>query len=108
MIPEWAIVFIKLFLKIKKKKKADSELAEDLDDLFSDEGGSNNNSENVKVEVPNTENSSRPKQIDSQVSEQKRKEDENDPLDFLQRTDSYGMVARMLLKDLDKILDKEK
>lgn len=47
------------------------------------------------------------KQIGQLIEEEKRKENENEPLDFLQRTDNYGMVARTLLKDLEVAIDKE-
>ena len=46
-------------------------------------------------------------QIKKLVEEQKRRENENDPLDFLQRTDNYGMVARMLLKDLEVAIEQD-
>ena len=46
-------------------------------------------------------------QIEKLVAEQKRKEEENEPLDFLQRTDSYGMVARTLLKDLEIAIEND-
>ena len=44
-------------------------------------------------------------QIGKLVEEQKRKETENEPLDFLERTDNYGMVARMLLNDLEVAIE---
>ena len=47
------------------------------------------------------------RQIGKLVEEQKRKENENEPLDFLQRTDNYGMVSRMLLKDLEVAIDND-
>lgn len=47
------------------------------------------------------------KQIGELVEEQKRKENENEPLDFLQRTNNYGMVSRMLLKDLEMAIEND-
>ena len=47
------------------------------------------------------------KQIDGLVKELRKKEMENEPVDFLQKTSSYGMVARMLLKDLEVAIEND-
>lgn len=43
-------------------------------------------------------------QIEKLVEELKKSEEENETPEFLYRSDSYGMVARMLLKDLETAL----
>ncbi|MBQ4530116.1 MAG: PTS sugar transporter subunit IIC/EAL domain-containing protein [Lachnospiraceae bacterium] len=45
-------------------------------------------------------------QIEKLVEELKKSEEENETPDLLNKTNSYGMVARMLLKDLETALDK--
>lgn len=47
-------------------------------------------------------------QIEKLMIELKTKEEENESPDFFNRTDSYGMVARMLLKDLKMAIEKDK
>lgn len=46
-------------------------------------------------------------QIEKLIIELKAKEEENESPDFFNRTDSYGMVARMLLKDLKMAIEND-
>lgn len=45
-------------------------------------------------------------QIQRMIEELKKKEKENESPDFLNKTNSYGMVARMLLRDLEMAIEK--
>lgn len=46
-------------------------------------------------------------QIGRLIDELKKKEEENESPDFLNKTNSYGMVARMLLKDLQMAIERD-
>lgn len=47
-------------------------------------------------------------QMEKLIAELKQNEEENEPPDFLNRTNSIGMVARMLLRDLKLAIKNEK
>lgn len=46
-------------------------------------------------------------QIDKLIEELKKTEEDVEPPDFLNKTDSYGMMARMLLRDLEFAIEKD-